>query len=163
MPNNNSNNNLKRGNRRLYEEFLLNKWISIPTNQVKVVVEICKKNPNLLFNELLSILSFEPIIDFNPGEQIENSDTKRVKNQLIEYHKERTEKATLETLYERYVKDYLLKATVKTIFGVPYTVTLHCEVRSRLTSHYLTSRLSDLRFLYDDTNDDLRQQAALQR
>jgi hypothetical protein len=140
----NKTNLTKRANRRLYEEFLLNKWISIPANQAKIVMYVCKGNANLLFKELLGVWSFEPIIDFNAQEEIENSYTERVKNWLLKYPEQRTQKDNLEVLYERQVKDYLIKANVKTIFGVHYTVTLLCEVRSRLSSRYMDPRISDL-------------------
>jgi hypothetical protein len=146
-----------RANRRLYEEYLLNKWISIPANQAKVVMYVCNGNPNLLYKELVGICSFEPI-DFKPEEEIENSYTERVKNWLVKYPEQRTQRDNLDVLYEKQVKDYLIKTNVKTIFGVQYTVTLLCEVRSRLSSRYMDSRLKDLQFLYDDIRDDPRQQ-----
>jgi hypothetical protein len=154
----NKTNLTKRANRHLYEEFLLNKWISIPANQAKVVIDVCKGNPNLLFNELVGICSFDPIVDFKPEEEIENSHTECVRSWLVEYPKQRTQKDNLGVLYEKHVKHYLIRANVKTIFGVPYTITLLCEVRSRLSSRYITSRLDDLQFMYDDTIDDPQQQ-----
>ena len=100
-------------------------------------MHVCKGNPNLLFGELVGICSFEPI-DFKPEEDIENSYTEHVKNWLVKQPEECTQRDNLDVLYERQVKDYLIKANVKTIFGVQYTVTLLCEVRSRLSSRYRT-------------------------
>jgi hypothetical protein len=107
-------------------------------------VHVCKGNPNLLFKELVGICSFEPIVDFKPEEEIENSYTEYVKNWLVKHLEQGTHKDNLDVLYERQVKDYLIKANVKTIFGVHYTVTLLCEVRSRLSSRYMDPRISDL-------------------
>ena len=100
--------------KRLYEDFLLNEWIKRETNQIKLVEYLFMKKKGFIFNEVQSIIEFDELeFDFNDPE---NDYTQFILKEERE-KQERSRHRILEKLYERKVKDYLMTAKAKDVFG----------------------------------------------
>ena len=132
-------NTIPKIERRLYDDHLLSKWISVPANQLRVIEYNCKGNTNILFSKVKGIVDFRQLEQFNIDDVemklIENSSTELQKQHIArEREKGRMKNAPLEKVYENYVKNYMITANIQTWFGVSHGVRLLCEVRSNYTN-----------------------------
>ena len=127
--------------KRLYEDFLLNEWIKRERNQIKLVEYLFMKKKGFIFKEVQSIIDFDELeFDFNDPE---NEYTQFILKEERE-KQEKSRHRILEKLYERKVKDYLMTAKAKDVFGLSFRLNILCEVRSRyLRSPYAIARIRD--------------------
>ena len=153
-------NTIPKIERRLYDDHLLSKWLSVPANQLRIIEYNCEPNSTMLFSKVKGIVDFRQLERFNIDDVeeklIENSSTERQKQHIARERKNgRMKNAPIEKLYENHVKNYMITANVQTLLGVSHGVRLLCEVRSNYTnSPFIASRYSDLKFLYDDSLKD---------
>jgi hypothetical protein len=103
--------------RRLYDDSLLSKWLSVRENQLKVVQYNCQKHADMLFSMVKGIMNFRQLRQFDIDDVekklIENSNTEQQKHRISkEREKGRMKNAPIEKLYENNVKDYIITANI---------------------------------------------------
>ena len=146
--------------RRVYDDHLLGRWLSLPANRLRIIEYNCERNTDMLFSKVNGIVDFRQLEQFNIDDVekklLENSSTERQKQRISrERENGRMKNAPIEKLYENHIKDYIITANIQTMLGVSHGVRILCEIRSNYTdSPFISSRYSDLKFLYDDSLND---------
>jgi hypothetical protein len=50
--------------RRLYDDHLLSRWLSVPANQLRVIEYNCERNADILFSKAKGIVNFRQLEQF---------------------------------------------------------------------------------------------------